>query len=466
MPNAVRYDAVIVGAGIGGSNVAAQLTEAGLSCLILEAGQYFSRNSYPRCELDGNAQLFWNGGLELNSDATLALLRPKVVGGGSIVNQALLDEFDEDALQSWHADSGFPAFSVQGMLPWYHAAKATISVQTVPAEHANRNAQIFREGFERCGFHYAPLTRAQRGCHHEQRNDCIECLYGCRLDSKQSTPLTSLKRALKAGCQLLSACEATHIEEHRDGVTIHTKLADGRQLTFHGRRLVLAANAIGTSSLLLRSGFGRRLPMLGQRFYSHPQYMYFARYREPVNAHRGPLQSYKSADASFRRQGFKLENVFAPPIGSALLLPQRGTSHQAMMRDITHLASIEVAVRDTHPGRISLTNDGRIRIDKRLDAEDRGRAKAGREAVYQIFQSTGAEQVFDGRMGIGLHLMGGARIGNDAATACVGHDFRLFGSHAIHVADSSLFPNAPGINPSLTIMVLGRMAAQSILEAS
>ncbi|MBB5019810.1 choline dehydrogenase-like flavoprotein [Chitinivorax tropicus] len=466
MSHANQYDAIVVGAGIGGSNVAAQLSEAGLKCLVIEAGHYFSRRTYPRCELDGNTQLFWHGGLELNSDATLALLRPKVVGGGSIVNQALLDEFDDDALDSWRAASGFPAFSLAAMQPWYAAAKSALSVQTVPVAFANRNADIFKAGFEQCGFHYAPLTRAQSGCHHEAGNDCIECLYGCRLDSKQSTPLTSLKRALKAGCQLIHSCEVMHIEESTQGVTLACRHANGSVIHFHGQRLILAANAIGTTTLLLRAGFGERLPMLGRHFYSHPQYMYFARYREPVNAQRGPLQSYKSADPHFRKQGFKLENVFAPPIGTALLLPQHGVAHQAMMQNITHLASIEVAIRDTEPGQIRLQRNGRARIDKTLNHEDKQRAAAGKAAVYQIFERTGAEQIMDGRLGIGLHLMGGVRLAEQASAGCVGHDFRLFGSQRIHVADSSLFPNAPGINPSLTIMALGRMAAQAILEAA
>jgi len=44
----------------------------------------------------------------------------------------------------------------------------------------------------------------------------------------------------------------------------------------------------------------------------------------------------------------------------------------------------------------------------------------------------------------------------------VGPDFRLHGHRRIFAADSSIFPNAPGINPSLTIMALAKKAAHSI----
>ena len=60
-----------------------------MQCLLLEAGKEFTRDTYPRQEIDANSQLFWGGGIELNTDATIGLLRPKVVGGGSVVNQAL-----------------------------------------------------------------------------------------------------------------------------------------------------------------------------------------------------------------------------------------------------------------------------------------------------------------------------------------------------------------------------------------
>ncbi|WP_374352200.1 GMC family oxidoreductase N-terminal domain-containing protein [Chitinimonas sp.] len=459
-----RYDAIVIGAGVGGANAALVLAQAGLRCLVLEAGRYRSRLDYPRGELDGNAQLFWNGGLELNQQADLALLRAKVVGGGSIVNQALLDEFDDIAWDDWQARSGVSSLSARAMAPWYAQARAALKIEAVPLAHANRNAALFKQGFDACGYQCAPLQRGQAGCRHEEGNDCIECLYGCRIDSKQSTPLTSLQRALQAGAQLLSECEVEGLSESNDGVQVQARLADGRALTLHSQRLVLAAGTLGTSSLLLKGGWQARLPALGQGFYCHPQYMYFARYREPVDAQRGPFQAYKSDDPGFRAQGFKLENVFSPPIGTALLLPGHGKAHQQWLRQQRHFACIEVAVRDQHPGRLSW-HDGRLHIDKSLDREDRRRAKAGQTAVEQIFRATGAEAILPGRFGIGLHLMGGLRLASNPERGCVGEDFRLFGSRRIHVADASLFPSAPGINPSLTIMALARQAGQRLLES-
>ncbi|GIW41459.1 MAG: GMC family oxidoreductase [Candidatus Binatia bacterium] len=459
------YDAVIVGAGVSGSFVAYSLTRAGLRCVLLEAGKSYTRETYPRRELDANAELYWGGGIELDVDASIGLLRPKAVGGGSIVNQALMDRFDDDAFDSWRETSGISFFSRAELDPWYDEVEKTISIRTVPEEYRNGNAEIFRTGFEWNGYRWAPLRRAQADCRFQDGNDCIECLAGCRIDSKQSTAVTVLPRAVEAGLVIVPEFEARRVEELADEVRVGGRGSDGGAREFRGRVGVLACGAVGNSRLLLQSGFGEKLPALGRNFYTHPQYMTLAYYDEPVNAHKGPLQSYKSDDPGFRRSGFKLENVFAPPVAIAMLLPGFGREHHAWMKRIRHFACIEVAIRDTNPGRIGVDGNGRLRIEKRLNEEDRRRRDRGLRAVENIFRATGAKKILRGSFPIGLHLMGGCNMGTDPARSVVGPDFRLHGSKRLYAADSSIFPDAPGINPSFTIMALSLRAAKTIEEA-
>lgn len=470
MTNDRRHDVIVVGAGTSGLNLARDLAAGGLDCLVLEAGGRYDRTTYPRKEADGSAQLFWGGGVELNTDASLAILRPKVVGGGSIVNQALMDRFDDVALDDFRATSGVDFFTAQAMAPYYDRAESNICLEVVPEAHRNRNAEIFAEGFARNGYQHAPLRRAQDDCRFDDGNSCIECLFGCRVDSKQATSITALPKAEADGATMLADVEVTRVEERPDHVRVTGLVgkpgAARTEQTWTAQRLVLAAGAIGNSTLLLGSGFGQDLPALGHQFFVHPQYMNFGVYDEPVNAHSGPLQNYKSADPGFRRQGFKLENVFAGPSSIALLIPGFGAAHQSRMRRYDHLACIEVCVRDTNPGRIKLGRGGQTIIDKKLNAEDRRRRDAGAAAIRNIFLSTGAKELIEGDAGIGLHLMGGCVIGTDPARSVVDPDFTLHHSKRIHVADSSIFPLAPGINPALTISALSVRAAESVLAAS
>jgi choline dehydrogenase-like flavoprotein len=458
------FDFIIVGAGISGPFIAHELCRAGADCLMIEAGKQYTRKTYPRNDLDGTAQLYWSGGLELGKDARLVFLRPKVVGGGSVVNQALVDRFDADAFDSWRRVSGVDFFNGEAMASWYEKAEAEIAIQTIPREHRNRNADIFEQGFQRLGYRLGPLRRAQKDCNYEAGNCCIECLNGCRIGSKQSTPETVLKSALERGLDLQPETEALKIDTSAGTITITCKTADGRMTTHRAGSLVMASGAIGNSRLLLNSGFGKQLPAVGHNFFCHPQYMNFGIYEQPVMSHLGAFQAFKSDDAGFRQNGFKLENVYAGPAAIALLLSGFGRQHHRAMERLSHFACIEVCTRDTQPGRIHVNRRGQAVIVKEQNREDLERYHKGLAVIDQIFTTTGAKKVIHGAPGIGLHLMGGCGMGTDPARSVVNPDFRLHGFKNIYCADSSIFPNAPGINPSLTIMALSKKAAAQLLR--
>lgn len=455
------YDVIVIGAGVSGSFMAQDLAESGMKVLVLEAGSSFTRTTYPRKEIDSNSRLYWGGGIELNTSAKLGLLRPKVVGGGSIVNQALMDRFDTNALDSWKKDSGISFFNEQDLKLWYEKAESELVIQKIPSEYANGNAKIFADGFAKNGFTCAPLSRAQNGCRYEEGNDCIECLAGCRLDSKQSMPVTTLRRALKAGAHLISDFEVMKVTHSSHEQTV-SGFWNHAEYTFKSKKIVFAAGAIGNSKLLIGSGFQKSLPALGKNFYTHPQYMVIALYDKEINAHKGPFQAYKSYDPNFRLKGFKLENVFAPPVAISMLLPGIGSDHQIKMKKITQMACIEVAVRDTNPGEIRVGSNNKTVVVKELNGEDEKRKKAGMEAIHAIFHSTGAKEIIPGEIGIGLHLMGGCGIGSNVSKSVTAPDYTVHGHKNFIIADSSVFPNAPGINPSLTIMALSKMAAAEL----
>lgn len=245
------YDVIIIGAGVSGSFMAQDLAENGLKVLILEAGSSFTRTNYPKKEIDSNSRLYWGGGIELNTSAKLGLLRPKVVGGGSIVNQALVDRFDTNAFDSWRKDSGISFFNEEDMKPWYEKAENEVVIQKIPSEFANGNAKIFADGFAKNGFTCAPLSRAQKGCDYQAGNDCIECLAGCRIDSKQSMPVTTLRRALKAGAHLVSDFEVMKVTSSKDMQTV-SGFWNNSEYTFKSKRLFSLQGPLVTQNFSCR----------------------------------------------------------------------------------------------------------------------------------------------------------------------------------------------------------------------
>ncbi|MFN8370098.1 MAG: GMC family oxidoreductase N-terminal domain-containing protein, partial [Bacteriovoracaceae bacterium] len=425
----------------------------------------YNRNTYPTKEIDSNSRLYWSGGIEFNLDSSIGFLRPKCVGGGSIVNQALIDRFDEDALSSWKEKSGVSFFNTNDMKSSYEAAESELHLQEIPAKYHNGNAKIFQDGFAKNGYKCSPLIRAQKDCKFEEGNSCIECLSGCRIDSKQSMPVALLPKADTKFLAIESEFEVCKIEVNPNLVKIIGKNKFGATVNHFAKKLVLASGAIGNSKLLLQSGMKIKMPSLGENFYTHPQYMLLGLYDFPVNSHLGPLQSFKSSDPNFRAKGFKLENVFAPPVAISMLIPGFEKKHQRLMKQITHLACIEVCVRDTHAGKIGVAKNGKVLITKTLNEEDQKRRRLGIEAIHNIFSKTNAKEIIEGVLPIGLHLMGGLGIGVSGEKTVVSPDFSTHVFKNVFVSDSSIFPNAPGINPSLTIMALSKMSTPKIINS-
>ena len=458
--NIKTYDYIIIGSGTAGGTLAYQLTASGARCLLLEAGKKFDKHSFPRNEADASAQLYWGGGLEFSSDARMGFLRGRVVGGGSIVNQALMDRFDELAFDDWKAESGVDFFNLQAMAPYYERAEQGIALHTFEAQERTHNAELFVKGCEALGYQWHFLRRAQSDCAPEKGNDCIGCLGGCHRDSKQSTLITWIRRAEAQGLTVLPETEVERIEPGPQETTVYAR-QQGQALPFKARTLIIACGAFGTTHLLLRSGFKDRYPALGKYFASHPQFMFFGIYDEPVFAHKGMFQSVASKDPSFRKRGFKLENVYAGPASTAMLFTPDGLRHQELMKKYTHMTCAEVAVRDDNAGQMKMNKSGHLVVDKPLTDQDRKRMQEGTGVLKQVLAASGARHVIASPLYFGLHLMGGCRMGVDPAKSVVDPDFRLRDFQNVYICDSSLFPNAPGINPGLTIFALAqRLSAQ------
>ncbi|MDE1463021.1 GMC family oxidoreductase N-terminal domain-containing protein [Spartinivicinus poritis] len=457
------YDFAIIGTGAAGSVLSYFLSQSGASVCLLEAGKNIPAGQYPTNELHANSQLFWQGGMELNHQANLLFLRGKVVGGGTVVNQCLLDRFDQIAIDNFKQHSGISWFNSQELNQHYSQIEQHLRLEVIPKQYWNGNAHLYAKGFENNQLKYAPLRRGQSQCHNHKSNDCIVCLGGCNRQSKQSMTVTFLPKALQQGVHLIDQVQVQQIIHGKPQTVIYgTK--NNTPLQVRAKRVIVAAGAIGSTELLLKSGFGQSLPALGKGFFCHPQYMVFADMPEPVDAHKGAFQALKSADPRFRQQGFKLENVFGGPIATAMMKSGYGVSHHQFMQRYRHLACIEVAIQDENPGQIKLTRKGLLKIYKALSDLDQQKVNAGIEQVYNIFSSLRPNVIYKPHTPIGLHLMGGCTIGLNPNQAVVNESFQLFGYDNIHVVDSSIFPCAPGINPSLSVMALAHKASQAILD--
>jgi choline dehydrogenase-like flavoprotein len=464
------WDYIIVGSGPSGGRIAHDLVKKGAAVLLLEAGPFFRAKDFPKPEIKSSSQMFWGGGVELNHDARLGFLRAKCVGGTSIVNQALLDRFDDLVWSEWKQLSGVN-FSDSQMDPHYLAVENSLSLQKIQEKDFGRNTKLFIKAFEKKGLGWTPLRRGQKDCGLEKGNDCIACLGGCPRSSKQSTLVTAVEPALQSGLEILAGCEVQSLTENSGQISIqaHFKNHLGSQkISLKAKSAVLAAGSFGTTKILLQSGLQNRLPALGEGIACHPQYMTYGLFENdgPIDAFKGAFQAVKSYDPGLREKGLKFENVFAPPIATSMLMTGFGSEHQRLMQKYRFMASMEVAIRDEASGKISLGKNGKMTVTKSFSRGDQGKLDLGMKMISEMFESVGAEKIIRCHQAFGLHLMGGCALGAEAKSSVVGHDFRVHGSKNIFIADSSIFPSAPGLNPSLTVMALSHMAMPAIIKGN
>ncbi len=458
----IKHEYIVIGSGAAGGVVVYNLAQAGADCLLIEAGKYHTKETFPRNEADASAQLYWGGGLEFSADARMAFLRGKVMGGSTIVNQALLDRFDEFALDAWRDESGVDFFTLEAITPYYDRVEEYLAMHIFAKHERNRNAQLFVKGCEALGYGWHFLHRAQSDCAFEKGNDCIVCLSGCHRDSKQSTLITYIRQAEKLGLKIQAETMVEHIEPSGKGYKLYA-ITQGERVDFECEKLILAGGTFGTNQMLLRSGFGDQLPALGKYFSTHPQFMFFGIYDEEINAHKGMLQTVASKDDRFRQRGFKLENVFAGPVSTALLFNGYGPNHAEFMRNYTRITCAEVAVRDENAGELLVDKKGKLLVKKPLTAQDRSRMQDGIGVLKEILAASGAKRVVESPHFFGLHMMGGCRMGVDPQSSVVDPKFQVHGHKNLFVGDASLFPNAPGINPSLTIFALAQRLSDQLV---
>ncbi len=458
----MMYDFIVIGSGSAGGILSRQLNRSGARTVLLEAGKFYRKNNFPKSEIAFSAQLFWGGGIEFDSQARTAFLRAKCVGGTTIVNQCLMDRFDDDAVSDWKQRSGVGFFNMDEMTSLYDKAEGHLSLNTFAESDRNRNAEKFCEGMDRLGHKWKYLRRGMGDCALERGNDCVGCLGGCFRDSKQSSLVTSVQPAEKEGLEIRSEFEVGRIAHHADHVQVFGT-EKGKKTELKGAKVILCGGSFGSTKMMLASGFKEKLPALGLGFCQHPQYMMFGLFDEPMDAWKGSFQTVASADPSFRKRGFKLENVFAGPVSTAFLFSSFGKEHHRIMRNYRNLNSLETAIRDEpEGGEMTLDKKGNLVVHKTLTAQDERRRQDGLNTIRDILLAQGAKEVIESPFFFGLHLMGGCSIGVEAKSSVVDPEFRVHGHPNLYIVDTSVFPSAPGINPSLTAMTLSLKLSEQL----
>jgi choline dehydrogenase-like flavoprotein len=488
--SAEECDVLIVGSGAGGAVAATVLAEAGEEVLVLEAGPYMDRGSYPEEPLAALSALYRDGGLTVAAGKP-AIPTPvgRAVGGTTVINSGTCFRAPDRVLEGWAREHGIEWASHLG--PDYAQAEEMLNVTPVDPARMGRNGQLLLEGAEALGVSHAPLQRNAGNC-----VQCSSCPNGCRLDAKRAMHVSYLPRAVAAGARVRAGVEARRLlfEGPRAvGVQCLAGVANAaggtrpRPFAVRARRaVILAGGAFGTPELLLRSGFRSPSGELGRNLHIHPACWVGARFDEDVKGWEGVMQSY--AVDEWEPQGILLEATFTPLAFGGQWLPGTGSEHQERLLRYGNVASTGVHLSDRSSGRVSLARDGSLRIGYRLTSEDARRLGFGIARAVELFYAAGAREVYPQIAGIptiapervadlesspppasalrleAFHPMGTARMDVDPARGVVGTDGAVHGAESLYVADGGLLPSSIGVNPMMTIIAMASRVARSLAE--
>jgi choline dehydrogenase-like flavoprotein len=484
-------DVVVVGSGAGGAAAAASLAEAGLDVIVLEAGGHYDRSSYPADPLEAIAGLYREGGL------TVAEGRPPVpipvgraVGGTTVINSGTCFRAPEPVLERWRGEFGIDW--ARDLDAEYTEAEEFLRVTPLDPERMGRNGQLAMEGAAALGASGGPISRNAGNC-----VQCSSCPFGCAIDAKRGMHVSYLPRAVAAGARLRANVEVTRIVVERGRARGVECLAgeagetngSRRPITVRARKVLLAAGALGTPELLLRSGLAR--PQVGRNLHIHPACWVGASYPEEVRGWEGVMQSYYIDQ--WEPESILLEATFTPlPFGGAWL-PGTGREHQRAMLGFANIGSIGVHLSDRSRGRVGLAGDGSLRTTYALSGEDAAKLTFGIARAAEVHFAAGATEVYPniGRAAVlrpgeladfeagrfrpaelrleAFHPMGTARIAAEPDRGACDPEGRLQGVEGLHVADASLFPTSVGVNPMMTVIAFSKRVAAAVaarLEAT
>jgi choline dehydrogenase-like flavoprotein len=403
-----------------------------------------------------------------------------------------------DVLEEWERVHGIDGLTGAGFRADLESVTARLAVGTAESVH-NANNRVLVEGATALGHEVMTLPRNVRGCGDGSR--CGPCVYGCPWGAKRDALQTWVRDAAAAGARILVHCEAQRLVARHGAVTAveatFREPATGarHRVEVRAKTVVLAGGAIFSPALLLRSGLGNARVGTGLRI--HPVTVCLGVYDRRIEIWKGPAQTAvvtTSARSHNGTHGFWLEAAPGHPGIAAMAVPWRGREeHQASMRRLSHTSALIVLVRDVASGRVTINRHGDPLVRYRLTPSDQALLIGGLQELGRIHLAAGAQEVYTlHTAGVGVerdqpgaavrfadavaragirpnaltmftaHLMGAVPMGAHPRLAAVDPSGRLYGVTNLFVADASVFPSAPAVNPMITIMAMARRIAARI----
>ena len=490
-----RADVCVIGSGAGGSVAAAELAVAGRSVVLLEQGHYWTRADFTQREDEMLPRLFEEAGMRQTEDGAYTILQGRNIGGSTVHNLCYAFRAPDPILRLWREEHGLSELTVEALAPSFERVEKNLRVKPILEAELNALNRIIRSGAQRLGYSGWVARHNREGC-----IGAGYCILGCSYDAKQSMLITYVPRASAAGARIYANARAERIEA--EGGRVRRVLGsvvdhDGRvrgSVEVKAKVVVLAAGAVASPDLLLRSEIANGSGQVGKNLHLHPSVMLAGFMEEPVHAYRGIPQSYYIDQfidlEKDPHRGYILMPITGFPVLTGANLPGFGRAHFAQMAKFSRMVGLLALLHDRSAGRVASGRSlAKPRIAYALEEGDRRQLSESLVHIAKVLFAGGAKTVLapywhdplelapgddlsvlerrgvrEGEIGLAsTHPQSTCRMGRDPGTSVVnawGESHEVAG---LFLADMSVFPTSLGAPPQLTTAALADRTASHIL---
>ena len=505
-----HYDCIVIGSGAGGATLASELSRQGKWVLLLERGgqlpledsqiqgvELFKKTRYHPL----NEKWFGSDGDPFSPQIAYALGGNTKIWGGVLQRMRELD-FTDLALQEGISPS-WP-FNYKELESYYDQAEELYNV------HGNAGVDL-TEPFRRKDYKSKPLDNepfldsikqslVRHGCNpydlpitfsdlSPENNDPYP---SCSFFSRGDAQLFSLYLSNNERLELKTNAKVVRLHVNSNGKAVKGVEADidGDQWLFSGDLIVLAAGAINTPVILLKSknskhpnGLANSSDQVGRNLMNLQLTCILQRSSQlndgqflrafgindyywgdkNVNFPLGHIQS---------GGGVLKDALFAesPPVLSLIskLIPEFGLKRLAS-RSISWWAMTEVLPDPTN--RVCLKGD-QIRINymhNNLEAHDRLVYRwldtinsLESDSLNKVFSKAPTHPRGSAPLSVVGYSCGTCRMGSDPSTSVVDKNGKCHELDNLYISDASIFPSCPSIGHGLTVIALAIRMAEKL----
>lgn len=395
-------NAIIVGSGAGGGTVAKELAKAGISVSIIEKGPSISvQKAYTQYNIQ-------NVGTEVS--CTVCLGGTTLVTAGNAVRTC---------------EESFKKIGIH-LSDEFEEIEEELGINTLPDSHFGEGTKKIMGAAKSLGFE---IQKMPKFIYSEQCEPCGKCAFGCPRDAKW-TSMEFIEEARKYGAKVIENTPVTDIIVNNGKV----KGVKSGDKSFEADIVILSAGAIETPRLLQKIGINAGNNLFVDTFVTVG----------------GILKNIKYNKEVTMNALIKLDDIVLAPHYSEILV-NKLKKFKAKKKDVLGMM---IKIKDEPSGKVTPKN-----VIKTNTAEDVALLAEGSAIAGSILTEAGVDpKTLVSTYSRGAHPGGTAAIGDvvdkNLQTKIEG----------LYVADASVFPEAPGAPPVLTIIALAKRLAKHIVN--